>query len=316
VKKFSFKKKIIVSIVILTTITFVVLGFSYHVISMLLYASDNVYYGKKQSVLSQEIREELFKFNEIQNVKIKTVDNITLSGIIIKRPKAKANLLLCHGYRSSKELMYGYIDLFPDFNMMLFDFRAHGQSEGKLISIGCHEFKDVSASAEFMKTSLRAQDGTQLPLIALGISMGAASIIKAASLEPNICDALIIDSTFSDLHKIMIKGFSIKAGLPYYPFFPILRRIFESVADCKICEMNPAKCVEKITKPIFFIHSCNDNFISPKHGMRLYEHASLSRYAKIWIAPKCRHGWLHSYYSDIYKKKVNGFLRKAINLDV
>ena len=65
-KKFSFKKKIIVSIVILTTITFVVLGFSYHVISMLLYASDNVYYGKKQSVLSQEIREELFKFNEIQ----------------------------------------------------------------------------------------------------------------------------------------------------------------------------------------------------------------------------------------------------------
>ena len=283
---------------------------------MLLYASDNVYYGRKQSVLAQEIREELFKLNEIKNVKFKTVDNLTLSGIIIKRPKAKANLLLCHGYRSSKELMYGYIDLFPEFNMMLFDFRAHGQSEGKLISIGCHEFKDVSAAAAFMKKSVSGEDGKPLPFIALGISMGAASILKAVSVEPNLCDALIIDSTFSDLHKIMIKGFTIKSGLPYYPFFPIIRHFFENTADCKIGEMNPTKCVEKITKPILFIHSCNDNFISPKHGLRLYEHAGLSRYAKVWIGPKCRHGWLHSYYSDIYKKKVNAFLRKAINLDV
>jgi uncharacterized protein len=316
VKKFSFKKKIFVSIMIVATVTAVVLGFSYHMMYMLLYASDNVYYGQKQSVISQEIREELFKLNEIKNVKFKTVDNIMLSGIVIKRPKAKANLLLCHGYRSSKELMYGYIDLFPEFNIMLFDFRAHGQSEGKIISIGCHEFKDVSAAAQFMKEFVCAQDGGQLPLIALGISMGAASIIKAASVEPNLCDALIIDSTFSDLHKILIKGFSIKAGLPYYPFFPIIRYIFEVVADCKVCAMNPAKCVEKITKPIFFIHSCNDSFISPKHCMRLYEHAGLSRYAKIWIAPTCRHGWLHSYYSDIYRKKVTGFLRKAINLNV
>lgn len=315
-KKFSFKKKIIISIVIFVSITFVVLGIAYHMMYMLLYASDSVYYGKKQSVLAQEIREELFKFNEIKNVKFKTVDNISLSGIVIKRPKAKANLLLCHGYRSSKELMYGYIDLFPDFNIMLFDFRAHGQSEGKIISIGCHEFKDVSASAGFMKEFVRGQNNEQLPLIVLGISMGAASMIKAASLEPNLCDALIVDSTFSDLHKILIKGFSIKAGLPYYPFFPIIRRIFEFVADCKVCEMNPAKCVEKITKPILFIHSCNDNFISPKHGLRLYEHANLSRYADIWIAPKCRHGWLHSYYSDRYKRKVNSFLRKSINLEV
>jgi uncharacterized protein len=316
VKKFSFKKKIFVSIAILITLTFVVASLSYHMIYMLLYASDSIFYGKKQSVLAQEIREELFKFNEIQNVKFQTADNLTLSGIVVKRSKAKANLLLCHGYRASKEFMYSFIDLFPDFNILLFDFRAHGQSEGKMISIGCHEYKDVISAAEFMKKTMYTQEGAPLPFIILGISMGAASALKAASLDSNLCDALIIDSTFSDLDKILIKGFSIKSGLPYYPFFPIIRHFFESAADCKICEMNPAKCVEKITKPILFIHSCNDNFISPKHGLRLYEHAGLSRYAKVWIGPRCRHGFLHSYYSDIYKRKVNGFLRKAINLGV
>jgi fermentation-respiration switch protein FrsA (DUF1100 family) len=183
-----------------------------------------------------------------------------------------------------------------------------------MISIGCHEHKDVSAAAEFMKKTVLSIDGKPLPLIILGISMGAASTLKAASLDPNLCDALIIDSTFSDLDKILIKGFSIKSGLPYYPFFPIIRYFFQTAAKCKICEMNPGKCIEKITKPILLIHSCNDNFISPKHGLRLYEHAERSRYSQVWIGPKCRHGWLHSTYPDVYKKKVNSFLRKAINL--
>lgn len=312
-KKLTFKKKIILSISIFVIIAFVLIGLSYKMLQMLIFSGDSVFYGNKQSVLAQEIREELFKHNDIQNVKFKTSEDLTLSGILVKRPNAKANIILCHGYRASKEFMYGFINLFPQFNILLFDFRAHGQSEGNVISVGCHEYKDVLAAAEFMNKTI---DDKQIPLIILGISMGAAASIKAASLYPDLCDALIIDSTFSDLRKILVKGFSIKSGLPYYPFFPIMRWLFESAADCKICEMSTVNSVKKITKPILFIHSCNDNFISPKHGLRLYENAILSRYSRIWIAPKCRHGWLNSYYSDTYKKKVNSFLRKSINLDI
>ncbi len=315
-KKLSFKKKIFISVSLFIITSLLLLGLSYRMLQMLVYSGDNIFYGTKQSILAQEIREELFKLNDIQNVKFKTSDNLTLSGIFIRRPNAKANMLLCHGYRASKEFMYAFINLFPQFNLLLFDFRAHGQSEGHIISIGCHEYKDVLAATEFMKKSVKTDDNKKIPFIILGLSMGAASSIKAASLYPDICDALIIDSTFSDLGKMIVKGFSVKSGLPYYPFFPVLRWLFEKLADCKICEMSTVDGIKKITKPILFIHSCNDNFISPKHALRLYENAGLSRYARIWIAPKCRHGWLNSYYSDIYKKKVNSFLRKSLNLKI
>jgi alpha-beta hydrolase superfamily lysophospholipase len=276
----------------------------------LTFVADPLVYGKRQSELIEEIRTELFKRSDIQKVSYPSRDGLMLSAYLVKRQNAQGNLILCHGYRGAKEFMYGYIDMFPQFNILFFDFRAHGQSEGTVISIGCHEYKDVLASTDFMKKHMKADNGGSLPLVLLGISMGGAASLKAAEIEKNACDALIVDSTFSNLAKILERGFTLKAGLPYYPFFYILKIMFQYFGACKILSMNTAEAVEKITLPVMFIHSCNDSFTKPSHSIRLYEH-SASRYAKLWIGPKCRHGWLHSYYTDIYKKKVFKFLNKA-----
>jgi fermentation-respiration switch protein FrsA (DUF1100 family) len=125
-----------------------------------------------------------------------------------------------------------------------------------------------------------------------------------------MCDALIVDSTFSDLRKALERGFSLKSGLPHTPFFTVVVAMFKYFGACEIEAMNTAEAVEKVTIPIMFIHSCNDSFLKPSNCMRLYEHAG-SKIAKLWIGPKCRHGWLHSYYTDLYKKKVLKFLKKA-----
>jgi len=315
VKKLSLRKKILLSAIILATLALLLVGLSYFMMMKLVFVSDNIFYGKKQSDVANELRTELLGRKDAKAVSFKNQDGQVLSGILLKRSNAKANLVLCHGYRGCKELMYGYVDIFPHFNILLFDFRAHGQSEGRIISIGCHEYQDVIAATEFMKNATQMQD-VSLPLILLGISMGGASAIKAASELPTLCDALIIDSTFSDLRKIMIKGFTIKSGLPYYPFFPVIRWMFENAADCSISAMNSAFYAKKISKPVMLIHSCNDNFISPANTLKIYENLNQSKYSKVWIGPKCRHGWLHSYYSDLYRKKVSKFLRNSINTTV
>lgn len=306
----SVKTSIYIAIASVMVLSIVILGISYYILKQLTFVADPLIYGKKQSELAQEIRTELFKRSDIQKVSYFSRDGLLLAGYLIKREHAQGNLVLCHGYRGSKEFMYGYIDMFPQFNILLFDFRAHGQSEGMVISIGCHEYKDVLASADFMKKHFYSDDGKELPLVILGISMGAASAAKAAATEKNLCNALIIDSTFSDLRGALERGFSLKAGLPYFPFYYVLQTLFQYFGSCDISMMNTMATVEKITIPTMFIHSCNDSFLKPSNALRLYEHTG-SKYAKLWIGPKCRHGWLHSYYSDIYKKKVFKFLKKA-----
>jgi len=310
-RRFFNRRMLWVSTSLFVAMAIVVFGISYYALRSLTYASDSVYHGKKQSDLVQEVRAELVKRSDLTQVTFKNSDDMNLAGLLIKRQNAQANIVFCHGYRGSKELMYAYIDLFPQWNMLFFDFRAHGQSDGTMTTIGCLEYKDVIAAAHFLREQTTNVNTKPLPMIVLGISMGGAAALKAAETDPGLADVLIIDSSFARLDTTVIKAFSLKSSLPRYPFFTIIKGMFNCFAGCDLHAMNPAESVKSITMPIFFIHACDDTFISPKSAIKLYVNAK-NKNSKIWIAPHCRHGWLHSYCGELYKKKVTQFLRKTI----
>ncbi|CAM6054163.1 unnamed protein product, partial [Sphagnum tenellum] len=231
-------------------------------LQQLVFVGDRAFYGKTLSMIGSEIRQELLKRSTIKPVSFVTSDKLTLQGLMVTRTRPKATLLLCHGYKGAKEIMYGCISLFPEWNILLFDFRAHGQSEGKVTSIGYHEYKDVIAAAQFLK----AQPGNaKLPLMILGISMGGAAALKATDIEPTLCDALIIDSAYAKLSTTVLESFSLRTGLPYYPFFPLLKYMFRYIARCDVHDMNPVESVSRIKQPILFIHSCSDEHTPPQH---------------------------------------------------
>jgi len=304
--------KIIIALFMgLAFVCLAILGISYRVVNKFTNAGDIIIYGKRQSELTKNIRDELLQRKDIKVHAFATDDGFTLTGFLFERENAQANLLLCHGYRGGKEFMYGYIDMFPKYNIFMFDFRAHGQSSGDFTSLGCHEYKDVIAASKFFKQSLAKNKQDTLPMIALGISMGGASCLKASETAPNLADVFIIDSTYSELKTMFLRGFSLKVGLPYYPFFSIIQTMFHYMVNCDMRNMAPVECVKKLRKPVYFIASCSDNFITPDNSLRLYS-AALSPKTKLWIGPKCRHGWLHTYHQDIYKRKMKKFLAQTI----
>ncbi|MFH1832107.1 MAG: alpha/beta fold hydrolase [bacterium] len=299
------RAKIIIPVIFFSLV--ILLSFSYYTVQVVTGVGDHVIYGKKQSEIAHEIRQELLQYPNIQKVTFKTSDKIALSGLYFKKKNAQANILLCHGFHGFKEHMFGLLKMFPNFNILMFDFRAHGQSEGTHTSLGCHEYKDVIAGVKFLKE----QCSKTIPTIALGISMGGSSCIKALEKCPTLCDALIIDSAFSDLRKMFLRGFSLKCNLPHYPFFPILRSMFHYCARCDISKMSPVESIKHIDKPILFIHSCDDAFIPPENSLNLYAHAH-NKNTKVWVGPRCRHGWLHTYYPHMYERKVQKFLKNAL----
>lgn len=291
-----------------------IVGISYQLLHTITFAADRVIYGKKTSELAEEIRSEIIKRPDTTEVSFASTDNIPLAGLLIKRDNAKANLLLCHGYRGNKELMYSFIEMFPDYNILMFDFRAHGQSGGSITSIGYHENKDVIAGARFLRQQTMTSSEKQLPMIVLGISMGGAATVKAAELDAELADAIIIDSTYASLPSMGLKGFTKKAHLPQYPFYPIIKWMFHYLAQCDVSKMMPEKSVRSIAVPIFFIHSCDDSYISPNCAIKLYANAK-NKKSSIWIGPSCRHGLLRNYYSELYKKKILKFLNNALSHD-
>jgi uncharacterized protein len=301
-------RKIMAAVVVV--IFAIVMSVSYYVMARFAFFRNEVMYGRKLSDLVPELQEKILKNKNVQQVSFMSSDGIKLSGILVNRSNAKINYILCHGYRANKETMYSYLDIFPNDNIFMFDFRAHGQSEGSITSIGCHEYKDVLAAIDYMKNTL-GKEGNLLPTILLGISMGGASCLRAMQESSRACDALVVDSTFADLEKTILRVFDLRAKLPYYPFYNVMKSMFHYFGKCNVSTMSTVDMVKNIRQPILFMHSCNDSFILPEHSVQLYAN-SFNKKTKIWIAPRCRHGWLHVYYPDRYRTKVESFLKKVL----
>jgi uncharacterized protein len=288
---------------------------AYFALQNLILPTDTIFYtGERISEVAKRFRKELLRRKDLHVVNFKTSDGLKLFGHFIKRQNAKANLLVCHGFQGCKELFKDCIDLFSDYNILLFDFRAHGQSEGRFRTLGCLEYKDVLAAAQFLRANTKQNKmlPSQLPLVLLGVSMGGSTCLKALEYEPNLCDAIIVDSSFMSLHDAVYNAFSYKSNLPTYPFAPLIEKMVGFIAKCDIHKMRPIDSLQNIEKPIFFIHSCVDEVIPPTDSLQMYA-AARSNSKKLWIGPKCRHCWLHKEYPEIYKAKIEKFLQQALS---
>ncbi len=283
---------------------------SYFAVSKLVFPYDLVLKnGKTVLEIAKNIRTEILERKDTKQVFFRTKDNLKLSGYLIKRQNPIANLMVCHGYQSCKEFSNDVIELFPNYNILLFDFRAHGQSEGKYRTLGCHEYKDVIAAANFFKGNTKDYKNN-LPLIILGTSMGGSTAIKALEYEPNLCNAIVLDSSFASLKSVINNAFKYKANLPTYPFLPIAEKITNFLASCDVEKMCPLENIKSTKQPILFIHSCIDKIVPPNDSLLMYANA-VNEKNKIWIAKIAEHSKLRKKYPKEYKKKIERFIKES-----
>lgn len=241
-----------------------------------------------------------------------TTDGLKLTGVVVERPQAVGTVLFCHGFWRDKESMVRFIDLFPDYHLMLFDFRACGESEGDYTSIGCHEYQDVISAMHFVKN--HPVLGGARPHLIFGASMGAAAAVKAVGEQPDLADALILDSPYACLTDEVSHVFGRMSGLPHYPFFPVMFTMFRWFWGLDEWLLKPELAVKKVHIPMLLIHSSTDLFTRPHHSVRLYaEAATHNKMARLWVGPPAKHTDLYTEYPVYYRHKISKFLRKIRN---
>lgn len=157
-------------------------------------------------------------------IKIKTADSLQLESWYLEQPKLegdvnfkKGTVLLFHGHGSNKSAIIKEIEAFYSlgYNVLATDFRAHGNSEGNVCTIGFNESKDVKAAFDFI------QSKGETNIIVWGISLGAATITKTINdyeIKPN---KIILEMPFGSLSDA-VKGRVRTMGLPEQPIATLL----------------------------------------------------------------------------------------------
>lgn len=151
-------------------------------------------------------------FQPIHPVDFTSADGVQLKGYWMpcKQPSTRT-VLMGHGYTADWRELLAVAAPLRDagYNIFLFDFRGHGNSQGHFCSIGYHEGKDIAGAVAFL--AKQYPEATK-QMAYLGHSMGASAFLLApASLkgQPFYLDmlhqkvsAVILDSPYADLDEM------------------------------------------------------------------------------------------------------------------
>lgn len=124
------------------------------------------------------------------------------------------------------------------YNVLMFDFRNAGKSEGRTTGLGYFEKHDLLSAIDYS-----IHDKKQKKIALLGWSMGASTAILAGCEHPAV-SVIIADSPFSDLESFLKENLSYWSKLPKLPFTPIIYHSMRKLHKIDPNEVSPIKNVK------------------------------------------------------------------------
>jgi pimeloyl-ACP methyl ester carboxylesterase len=184
------------------------------------------------------------------------------------------------------------------YNVLMFDLRGHGESDGSQISGGYFEKKDVLGAVNYVRQRSINRIGV------LSFSMGAASSLMAAAETQDIL-ALVADSSYADLEEIIDYQFSIRSNLPEF-FIPLILFMAKTLYGIDFRAVKPVEAIKNISCPVFIIVGGRDDTVSIDQAQREFE-ASNNPLSRMWVLPESEHTRCYDCRPEEYVEKIEAF---------
>jgi uncharacterized protein len=268
-----------------------------------------ILYPPKKSPL--EVFPEQFGL-KYEKISFKTPDGLTLRGWFVPSPTGDdRTILMCHGWGDNKGHLLErthFLNTQGNYNLVYFDHRSHGESEGKITTIGYLELVDCEGAMNYLKEK-RPELLKRLAIF--GLSMGGAVSIMATTRHPEI-KAAVLESPFRDYRSVVRQWAWNNMRVPYFPMVMVtLWMLRLRVGTAEVDNCSPIRFVDKISpRPTFFIGGDKDLLMPEKEVRGLFDMAGLPK--QLWIIPGAEHAQCYKTAGKEYEERVIGFYRKYL----
>ena len=208
----------------------------------------------------------------------------------------RGTVVFLHGLSDNRGTSVGIADHFlaRGFDVVAYDSRAHGESDGEACTYGFYEKQDLRHVLD--RVAAR-------PIVLMGTSMGAGVALQAAAEDPRIA-AVVAVSSFSDLRT---------AAAERAPFFASKGNIAEAFklaeeqGKFRADDVSPMAAAARITAPTLIVHGDHDDETPPAHAQRIF--AALHEPKRLILVPGGGHN--HVLTADVWRE-IDGWLDTAL----
>ncbi|HEX2713591.1 MAG TPA: alpha/beta fold hydrolase, partial [Candidatus Acidoferrales bacterium] len=253
-----------------------------------------------------------FEFQaDYEEVELVTADGINFGAWHFRQPGSPQTVIISGGHKGQRQGALGIaVALWrKGFNVVLYSYRGMPGSDRAPVTFGIKEVLELQAAIAFARKRIpNARIGL------LGYSMGAVVSMLGAAGEPGV-QALVLDSPFSDLRRLLVESVRNASKLPGTPFVWMAGVMLWLRTRCRLSMCRPIDVMSTLEpRPLFFIHGGADEITNVNHSRRLYDAYRGPR--EIWIIQGAPH--TGAYFADrpLYVERVAGFFARHLGLDV
>jgi alpha-beta hydrolase superfamily lysophospholipase len=240
----------------------------------------------------------------------RTGDDILLRGWMFEPPSPRGTITIFHGMRNDRSYIFDRIQFLTaaGYRCVAFDHRAHGESDGHVISFGYHERHDVVAVADLVRYRWPNE-----PSAALGISMGGAAICFAGEAA-RAFDAIVLESVYHDIDT----AFSHRIGGAYPAWFRHFRPgvvwLTERRLKTSLKQVAPIAHVARLApRPVLLLTGSDDVLAPPDEVQRFV--AQLPETSQFHCFPGAGHGKVYEAAGAAYRDLLLGFFGRQLSQD-
>jgi uncharacterized protein len=251
-----------------------------------------------------------FEFQaDYEEVDLVTADDVSFGAWFFRQTGSPQVIVISPGHKGRRQDLLGIsVALWrKGFNVLCYSYRGMSGSDRVTITMGVREAQELAAVIAFAHRRVKdARIGL------LGYSMGAVISLLGAAGDPSI-EALVLDSPFSDLRRVLRENVRRHLLLPGVPFVAAVSGWMRLRHGVRLADASPIAVLSGLEpRPLFFIHGSADTTTQVQHSRRLYDAYRGPR--EIWVVQGAPH--TGAYFDDrpLYVERVAGFFARNLGL--
>ena len=246
---------------------------------------------------------------DYRDVQVTTSDGLRLAGWWTPS-KNGAAVIVQHGYktnRSTQLLEIAATLARGGYGVLLSSLRAHDLNDGRVISFGLEEMKDLSAWLAFIQT-LEGVDPSRIGIF--GNSLGGSLAIQLAAQTQSI-KAIVTHSAVASVRSTVETSIAYFTGLPPFPFTSMILFWVEQDWAMQPDLLDFTVWIAALdSQPILLMQGGADVVVAPESGQLLYDAAREPK--ELWFEPDLGHVDFQRERSQEFSDRVVGFFNRHL----